>query len=134
VGVLDPFTETPVDTVLVDEGGVATTNRTKRAWFVDGEPAHHVIDPASGRPVASGLAAVTTVASEGWVAEVFSKAAFVAGLDNGIELLEEHGVAGLFIDDRGRHVTTAAWDEFSVENRRGVAASRPPAPLESATP
>ena len=134
VGVLDPFTEAPVDTVFVDDGGVATTSRTKRAWLADGEPAHHVIDPASGRPVASGLAAVTTVASESWVAEVFSKAAFVAGLDDGLEFLEGHGVAGLFIDDRGRQVTTAAWGEFSVDKRRGVAASRPPAPLEAATP
>jgi FAD:protein FMN transferase len=134
VGVLDPFTDAPVDTVLVDDGGVATTSRTKRAWFADGAPAHHVIDPASGRPVASGLAAVTTVASDSWVAEVFSKAAFVGGLDDGLEFLEEHGVAGLFVDDRGRHVATAAWDKFSVEKRRGGVASGPQAPLEAATP
>ena len=125
---------TPVDAgaiPLVDDGGVATTSRTKRAWFADDEPAHHVIDPASGRPVASGLAAVTTVASESWVAEVFSKAAFVAGLDGGLEFLDGHGVAALFIDDRGGHVTTAAWDDFSVEKRRGVEVSHPPAPLEA---
>lgn len=134
VGVLDPFTEAPVDAVLVDDGGVATTSRTKRAWCADGGPAHHVIDPASGRPAASGLAAVTTVASESWVAEVFSKAAFVAGLEDGLEFLEAHGVAGLFIDDRGGHAATPAWDGFSVEKRRGVAASRPPIPLEAATP
>ena len=134
VGVLDPFTEAAIDTVLVDDGGVATTSRTKRAWFADGEPAHHVIDPTTGRPVACGLAAVTTVASEAWVAEVFAKAAFVAGLDDGLEFLEEHGVAGLFTDDRGRHVATAAWDEFSVEQRRGVATPRAPGPLEAAAP
>jgi thiamine biosynthesis lipoprotein len=126
VGVLDPFTEEPVGTVLLDDGGVATTSRTKRAWFADGAPAHHVIDPASGRPVANGLAAVTTVASESWVAEVFSKAAFVAGLDDGLEFLEEHGVAGLFTDGRGRHHTTVAWDEFGV-------ASGPQVRLEAAT-
>ena len=131
IGVLDPFTEAPIDTVLVDEGGVATTSRTKRAWFADGEPAHHVIDPATGRPVACGLAAVTTVASEAWIAEIFAKAAFVAGLDEGIELLEEHGVAGLFTDDRGRHIPTAAWDEYSMAKRRGVAIPRTPAPLEA---
>ena len=134
VGVLDPFTEAPLDTVLVDDGGVATTSRTKRAWFADGEPAHHVIDPATGRPVARGLAAVTTVASEGWVAEVFAKAAFVAGLDDGLEFLEEHGVAGLFTDDGGRHISTAAWDDFSVEKRCDAAASRAPAPLEATAP
>jgi FAD:protein FMN transferase len=116
--------------VLVNDGGVATTSRTKRAWFANGEPAHHVIDPATGRPVACGLAAVTTVASEAWVAEIFAKAAFVAGFDEGIELLEEHGVAGLFTDDRGRHLATVAWDEYSMAKRRGDAIPRPPAPLE----
>jgi FAD:protein FMN transferase len=131
VAVLDPFTEAPIDTVLVDDGGVATTSRTKRAWLADGQPAHHVIDPATGRPVACGLAAVTTVASEAWVAEIFAKAAFVAGLDEGIAFLEEHGVGGLFTDDRGRHIPTAAWDEYSVAKRRGVAVPGPPAPLEA---
>ena len=131
IAVLDPFTDAPIDTVLVDDGGVATTSRTKRAWFADGEPAHHVIDPATSRPVACGLAAVTTVASEGWVAEIFAKAAFVAGLDQGTELLEEQGVAGLFTDDRGRHIPTAAWDEYSMAKRRGAAIPRPPAPLDA---
>jgi thiamine biosynthesis lipoprotein len=118
VGVLDPFTETPVDTVLVDDGGVATTSRTKRAWFVDGEPAHHVIDPLTGRPAARGLAAVTTVASEAWIAEVFAKAAFVSGLDDGLAFLEAHRVAGVLTDDEDRHVTTADWYEFSAAHRR----------------
>ena len=74
---------------------------------------------------------MTTVASEAWIAEIFAKAAFVAGLDEGIELLEEHGVAGLFTDDRGRHIPTAAWDEYSMAKRRGVAIPRTPAPLEA---
>jgi len=72
-----------------------------------------VIDPATGEPVARGLAAVTAVASDAWLAEVFAKAAFVAGLDDGLAFLEEHGIAALVTDDHGRHATTTAWSEFS---------------------
>ncbi len=132
VGVLDPFTEAPIDTVLVDDGGVATTSRTKRAWFADGKPAHHVIDPATGRPVAHGLAAVTTVASEAWVAEVFAKGTFVAGLDEGLAFLEEHDVAGLLTDEHGRHFASAAWREFRLAERRVDAPPFGPARLDAA--
>lgn len=118
IDVLDPFTGCPHDTVLVADGGVATTSRTGRHWIVDGRPAHHVIDPSTGQPAARGLAAVTVIAADAWLAEVFAKAAFVGGLDDGVAFLEEHAIAGLFTDDDGYRATTTAWAQFTVTARK----------------
>ncbi|HMG25742.1 MAG TPA: FAD:protein FMN transferase [Acidimicrobiia bacterium] len=131
VDVVDPFTDCPVDAVAVGAGGVATTSRTKRRWMVDGRPAHHVIDPATGRPAARELASVTTIAAESWLAEVFAKGAFVAGMRDGLSFLEHHGVAGSFTDARGRRVVTTTWSQFTAG--RIDAAARQDALVEDAT-
>ena len=62
---------------------------------------HHLIDPATGAPALSGVAAVTVVAATATEAEVLAKAALVAGLDEGIDLLDAAGAAALVVDDDG---------------------------------
>jgi thiamine biosynthesis lipoprotein len=130
VAVLDPFTERPLETVTVASGGVATTSRTKRRWIVDDHPAHHVIDPVTGRPAARDVASVTTIAAESWQAEVFAKAAFVAGEHGGLDFLEQHGVAGLLTDGRGGRAATVTWSRFHAAP---MDPAHPAACLEEAT-
>jgi thiamine biosynthesis lipoprotein len=108
VEVDDPFaaradvdTAKPLMLLSIREGAVATTARTKRAWTHLDPPAHHVVDPATGRPADSGLAAVTVLAGEAWWAEVFAKAAFLAGPVEGLEVLAKADVSGFLVDDRG---------------------------------
>ena len=65
---------------------------------------HHLIDPATGVPAASDVVSVTVLAEEGWRAEVLAKAAFLAGVDEGVAVLAEHGATGLLVDREGRVV------------------------------
>ena len=58
-------------------GGVATSGRLDRAWLVDGRPAHHLIDPSTGRPADTEIVAVTAVAATAWWAEVVATWAFL---------------------------------------------------------
>lgn len=89
-------------TIALLRGAVATTTRTRRRWTTPaGADHHHLIDPATGAPAATGLASVTTVAADATTAEVVAKAAFVAGLDDGRALVEATGTAALFVDDAG---------------------------------
>jgi thiamine biosynthesis lipoprotein len=102
VAIEDPFRpERELARVAVDDGAVATSSRLLRAWDRGGSSYHHLIDPASGLPCHSGLAAVTVVAGCAWWAEVLATATFVAGLEDGARMLEEHGVTGVLVDDRG---------------------------------
>jgi thiamine biosynthesis lipoprotein len=83
-------------------GGVATSTRLRRAWMHDGVPEHHLVDPSSGEPAWTGLAAVTVLAGTAAWAEVLAKAAFVAGPVDGAALLAMHHVTGRFLHDDGR--------------------------------
>jgi thiamine biosynthesis lipoprotein len=55
----------------------------------DGRRYHHLIDPRTGWPAASGLISVTIVADESVTADALSTMVFIAGLDEGSELLKD---------------------------------------------
>jgi thiamine biosynthesis lipoprotein len=97
----DPADAEPLMRLALTEGAVVTTTRTKRAWVRDGRPAHHIIDPATGAPARTGLAAVTVLAAEAWWGEVFAKAAFLAGPVDGPDVLAKADVSGFLVDDGG---------------------------------
>jgi thiamine biosynthesis lipoprotein len=101
IPVEDPFDDRSLMvTAVLDAGAIVTSSTRVRRWPVDdGGWAHHLIDPTTGRPSSSGLAAVVVVAAEAWWAEVLAKAALVAGPDRGAELLERHGAQGWLVHD-----------------------------------
>jgi thiamine biosynthesis lipoprotein len=114
-----PLRPGPAATVTIAGGAVATSSRIRRAWGPAGDRRHHLIDPATGRPAASGLAAVTVMAAEGWQAEVLAKAAFLGGLRQGPALLATLGADGLLVDDRGGLHRTAGFGRFTVAGPPG---------------
>lgn len=87
--------------VDLDGGGLATSSRARRRWTVGGVEHHHLIDPATGAPADTGLAAVTVIAADTTEAEVLAKATLVAGADDGPDLLTGAGAAGLLIGPDG---------------------------------
>ena len=73
-------TEAEVHRLRVRTGGVATSGIGARIWQgEDGRYAHHVLDPATGRPAWTGLVAVTAVAGSALEAEVLAKTALLSG-------------------------------------------------------
>jgi FAD:protein FMN transferase len=104
-------------------GAVATTTRLLRTWGDPDEGRHHLIDPASGRSARSGLASATVIAARGWQAEVLAKAAFVAGLAEGLVVLARWGVDGVLVDDGGTAYPTAGLDGFTRHAPEGLPAS-----------
>jgi thiamine biosynthesis lipoprotein len=103
IAVEDPFDETAVlFQVELAEGAVVTTTRLTRQWQRANRLLHHVIDPSTGAPAASGVAAVTVVAGEAWRAEVLAKAAFLAGVEEGLKLLAAAGATGGIVADDHR--------------------------------
>lgn len=96
-------------------GAVATSSRLARMWTrADGGLAHHLIDPATGRPSTAGALAVTVAAGEGWWAEAAAKAALLAGPAEGTAMLDQAGIPGLVVDDAGGVHTSAAWPRYCV--------------------
>jgi thiamine biosynthesis lipoprotein len=82
-------------------GGVATSGINVRIWRNgDGRVAHHLLDPASGEPVWTGLVGATALGATALEAETISKAALLSGPERGRQLLSERG--GLLVHDSGR--------------------------------
>ena len=97
-------------------GAVATSTRARRSWGSPGNRRHHLIDPATGRPADSGVLSATVIAAEAWQAEVLAKAAFVAGVSEGLFLMAAGGIDGLLIDDLGIVFPSAGLDRFLRSN------------------
>jgi thiamine biosynthesis lipoprotein len=84
--------ESEVHRLRVRSGGVATSGIGARIWQTEGGGyAHHVLDPATGRPAWTGLVAVTAVAGSALEAEVLAKAALLSGPLGARRLLRRRG-------------------------------------------
>jgi thiamine biosynthesis lipoprotein len=95
-----PLTHTPIGSVKVSRGGIATSGLNVRIWRRrDGSYAHHLLDPSTGSPVWSGLVGATALADSALEAETLSKMALLLGPDGAREVLAAHG--GLIVHDYG---------------------------------
>lgn len=94
------------DFTLVD-AGVATSGIGRRSWLgVTGEPAHHLLDPSTGRPAFTGVVQATAVAPTALEAEVRAKAAVLSGPGGALTWLADGGV--VVYDDGSHHVVGGA--------------------------
>jgi thiamine biosynthesis lipoprotein len=113
VGVEDPWEEgVLLFQVALADGAVVTTTPLTRRWTRAGQPLHHLIDPATGAPAASDIASVTVVAAEAWRAEVFAKAAYLAGVEAGLQLLTAAGLTGGIVGDDHRFHAVPGLDAY----------------------
>ncbi len=112
VGVDDPFGGPPLSTLALQDGAIATSSRLGRTWMRSGVLRHHLLEPATGKPASTRLAAVTVVAGRGWWAEVLAKATFLAGPRAGVALLQQAGATGLLLDDNRRLIAAPGVEAF----------------------
>ncbi len=79
--VASPFEDrSALHTFALTGGGVATSGIGRRSWLdTSGAPAHHLLDPSTGRPAYTGVVQVTALAPTGVEAETLAKAAILSG-------------------------------------------------------
>ena len=100
IGVDHPRCDQPVVLVGLAAGAVATSTVLKRAWTIDGERRHHLLDPHTLAPSTSDVALATVIAPTAWQAEVLAKAALLRGSERAFDLLEAR-MAALVVDHDG---------------------------------
>jgi len=81
---------------------LATSSIAVRRWDGPAGPAHHLIDPSTGRPARSGLVAVSVAGQDPAWAEVWSKALLIAGSARVRELADRQGLAAWWVRDDER--------------------------------
>lgn len=101
VAVAAPLSQRVLHEFELADGAVATTNITKRSWMERLKPAHHLLDPATGRSAWTGIVQATALAPTALDAEALAKAALLSGPQEAAHWLR-HG--GLIVLDDGSHV------------------------------
>jgi thiamine biosynthesis lipoprotein len=113
---LDHHLVAPARINLLD-GAIATSSTLRRRWSTTEGPAHHVIDPRTGRPSTGPLVACSVLAAEAWWAEALATCLLVGWGEPGsepelLDLLDDAGALLTFADGRQRTVGPLA-DSFS---------------------
>jgi thiamine biosynthesis lipoprotein len=113
VGIRDPDRGDEIVVVLnVADAAVATSGDYQRYFEYDGIRYHHILDPQTGRPARRARSA-TVIAPTAERADALATAAFVAGPDAGIQLLDGlENAEGMIIDLAGDLHTSARFGEY----------------------
>ncbi len=117
VGIENPLTPgRPAAVLGLRDLACATSSMATRNWMVAGRPAHHLIDPATGKPGGMGLVSVTVVAADPAWAEVVAKVLFLSGRD-GIAALSR-AVPALWITDDQHVAFSSAIEPYLLWDAR----------------
>jgi len=104
IGIEDPRDSDALVATVEAQGDVtvSTSGDYQRYFERDGVRYHHILDPATGRPV-RGLRSLTVIGDiPGLESDILSTALFVAGPDAAVAYAEEHGLGLVIVDDKGR--------------------------------
>jgi thiamine biosynthesis lipoprotein len=96
--------------VSIVAGGLATSGVGNRHWLLGGTPVHHLVDPASGLPVATPWRTVTVAARSSVDANTASTAAHVLGT-SAPDWLGERSLPARLVAHDGTVVTVAGWPD-----------------------
>jgi len=121
IGVQDPLAPTGVSMgeLLIEDETVVTSGSYEQYFDQDGVRYHHILDPRSGKPAATGLLGVTVIGGCSMDMDALSTAAFVLGIEKGARLLQRLNVQAVFIDtDHNVYVTNELQDKFSLSGKQ----------------
>lgn len=90
-------TNTPVGTLTVDEGYIATSNGANRYVKHNGKKYIHIIDPTTAYPADNGIKSCTVYSASGLISDALSTAFFVMGEEKTAEFYEKYNIAEYII-------------------------------------
>ena len=98
VGIQDPNGgENYLHVLSVTNGAVVTSGDYQRAYVVDGQLYHHIIDPETLYP-SRYWRSVTVVCQDSGIGDLLSTALFVLPREEGQALLDHYGAYAMWVD------------------------------------
>jgi FAD:protein FMN transferase len=98
----------PGQTISIRSGGLATSSTTVRRWSHGARTMHHIIDPATGEPVASSWRTVSVAAVDCADANIAATAALVLG-EEAPAWLAELGLPARLVAGDGAVTLLGSW-------------------------
>ncbi|WCB95799.1 FAD:protein FMN transferase [Baekduia alba] len=122
VVVRHPLTDAPAHVFRLGGGGVATSGIHRRLWRDrHGDPAHHLLDPSTGRPAWTGLLTATAVGRSALHAETLAKTALLQGAHGARTTLSALG--GVLVHEDGAVEAVPALRRTALRAARDLAAA-----------
>ena len=114
IGIQDPFSsDAVVQTLWVNQGGVATSGIDYRRWNSAGHRQSHIIDPRTGISVQNNVVSATIIAGNLMEAEMAAKTTLLLGSQAGMDWLGERPqLAGLMVLDDRRILHTDNYEQY----------------------
>jgi len=98
--------------VLVFDGGLATSGTGSRSWRRGGQTLHHILDPTTGLPAASGWIMASVAAASCAEANAAATGAIVLG-DDAPSWLAAQGLPARLVHRDGSVLILGSWPEAS---------------------
>ncbi|NLI92097.1 MAG: FAD:protein FMN transferase [Peptococcaceae bacterium] len=115
IGIRDPASkEKIVGYIQLENQAIDTSGDYERFFWANGKKYSHIIDPRTGYP-AQGVSGCTVIMPQAAQADAFATAAFVLGVDKGLDLIEEDNSPGVMIDSQGQMVLSSKMKELLIK-------------------
>ena len=92
-------TGTAMGVLPLENSALVTSGDYERGFAEGGRRIHHLIDPRTGRPAASGLCSVSAVGDDAMLLDALTTALFVLGARQGAALLDRCRAEALLVTD-----------------------------------
>lgn len=112
VGIQDPNGgDSYLHTLTVTKGSVVTSGDYQRAYVVDGELYHHIIDPETLFP-STLWRSVTILCEDSGLADALSTALFLLPPEEGQALLDKTGAFAMWVDRNGESFYSPGFENY----------------------
>ncbi|HZJ76833.1 MAG TPA: FAD:protein FMN transferase, partial [Oscillospiraceae bacterium] len=102
--------------ILVADKSVVTSGDYERFFTKDGVKYHHIIDFKTGMPADNGVVSATVISDKCMNADIVSTAAFILGVEEGLQLIESQpNMEGLIITNNSEiYISSGLKDELQI--------------------
>lgn len=103
--------EEHLHTLYLSRGSMVTSGDYQRAYVVDGELYHHIIDPNTLYP-STHWRSVTIVCADSGLADALSTALFVLPLEEGQQLIQRFDAHAMWVDREGKRFYSPEFEQL----------------------
>jgi thiamine biosynthesis lipoprotein len=105
----------PLVALALTDASLSTSAGSEKTFIVNGRSVTHIVDPRTGQALPP-RGSVSVVSRSAFLADIYSTALYVMGVDDGLRWCNAHDVAALFISRDGVARASRTFPKFKVKD------------------